>query len=401
MERIPASLRVCALWSIIAVLCGLTFAGCGGLSSFFSGGGDSTPATTNIVVADANNNRVLIYAAPVSTNGSATTVLGQSATNTSASGSDGFSLYYPAGAVADGSGNIWVADFGNCRVVEYTKPFSNGMKAALVLGQTTVDSSTCPSPINDKTIGGPSALRFDSNGNLWVVDYTNSRILEYKPPFASGMAATLVIGQLSMDAGNCTWPGGAGGLCRPWGGIAFDKNGNLWVSDTSNCRVVKYAAPLTSSMSATLVLGQSTLNNSVCDVSATALNSPTGLAFDSSGNLWVADEINDRVLEFTTPLATNMSATLVLGQTGMGVNGCTVTEKGLCQVSGIAFDSSGNLYVTDTPSNRTLVYKPSFSSNMSATTVLGQADMTHALANQGGSVGPNTQRSPSGVTPIP
>jgi len=115
----------------------------------------------------------------------------------------------PAAGPVTGSGHLAVSDWGNHRVLEFVPPFSTGMAASLELGFPAcvgmnsptpfADGWTCPS---DGYFCGPGALAFDSEGNLWVSDAGKNRILEFSPPFSSGMAASLVIGQPDFTSGS-------------------------------------------------------------------------------------------------------------------------------------------------------------------------------------------------------
>ena len=90
---------------------------------------------------------------------------------------------------------------------------------------------------------------------------------------------------------------------------------NLWVVDTGNSRVLEYKTPFSTGEAASLVIGQSSFTSSdFADTNSTGLSYPTGLAFDSGGNLWVADQGNDRVLEYKAPFSTHEAASLVIGQ---------------------------------------------------------------------------------------
>ncbi len=80
--------------------------------------------------------------------------------------------------------------------------------------------------------------------------------------------------------------------------LALDSSGNLYIADATNNRVLYYPAGITT---ATRVYGQpgfttNTGNNG--GVSATSLSYPAGVALDGSGNLFVADDSNNRVLMF-------------------------------------------------------------------------------------------------------
>ncbi len=73
----------------------------------------------------------------------------------------------------------------------------------------------------------------------------------------------------------------------------------MGVVDTGNNRVLEFVAPLFTGMAASLVIGQSSFTSSGSATTQSGLHNPEGLAFDSSGNLWVAENSNNRVLEFT------------------------------------------------------------------------------------------------------
>jgi hypothetical protein len=71
--------------------------------------------------------------------------------------------------------------------------FANGQSATLVIGQKDFTSGTIAT--SQSGLYDPGGTSFDSSGNLWVPDWANNRILEFRTPFANGMVASLVIGQ--------------------------------------------------------------------------------------------------------------------------------------------------------------------------------------------------------------
>ncbi|HEV2468879.1 MAG TPA: NHL repeat-containing protein [Candidatus Sulfotelmatobacter sp.] len=357
------------------------------------GSNNSVAPTKYVAVADSSNNRVLLYSVPVSSGQAADIVLGQtdftsSTGATSASGSN-----YPVKAVADSAGNLWVAECSNNRVVEYKTPFSNGMSASIVLGEPDMNTST--GGTSATTLYCPSGMVFDSQGNLWVSDYDNSRIVEYKAPFTSGMAASIALGQADLNSSTCATSATA--LCYPWEGLAFDGKGNLFVGDYSNCRIVEYQPPFKTGMAASIAIGQADLTSSNCGTSASALNSPLGLAFDANGNLWTGDYTNNRVLEFQAPFTTGMSATVVIGQANFTSSTGSTTASGLWDPYDVSFDNKGNLYVADYDNNRTVMYAGPFTNGMSATTVLGAPDFTTSSCGTTSA----TVCNPNGATAIP
>jgi hypothetical protein len=362
------------------------------------------------------NDRVLIYDAPFSTNQNASVVLGQAdfthGTVNQGVGAGANTLYGPTGVAVDASGNLYVSDGSNCRVLQFVPPFTNNMSAALVFGQSGMAQTSCKQGTG-ATASGLAGLQYaavDSQGDLWVSDSLNARILEYVPPFTSGMAATLAIGQNSTGAVPAT-PCNQGAasptastLCDPVG-IAFDATGNLWTADYLNDRVLEFKKPFTTGMAASLELGQplataftsSASNNG--GLSASTLYESGALMFDSAGDLWVGDGRNSRVLEFVQPFSSGMSATLELGQsaaTPFTTSGWSETQSGMEYPFALSLDTEGDIFVSDFSYNRVMIFEPPFSNGMNATTVLGQASFTADGQNQGGSIGPNTFYSPAG-----
>ncbi|SHO44739.1 putative NHL repeat protein [Nitrosotalea sinensis] len=316
----------------------------------------------------------LNLAAYAFTNGqSATTVIGQSSFTTNDFTPNATRENSPIGLAFDSSGNLWVADDGNNRVLEYTAPFSNGEAATTVIGQPNFTSFAKATTATGEN--GTSGLAFDSSGNLWVADFYNSRVLEYKKPFSNGEAASLVIGQPNFTTNTSALT--ATGLHFP-SSLKFDSSGNLWVVDEYNDRVLEYTAPFSNGEAATTVIGQPNFTTNNCVTTATELCVPYDLAFDSSGNLWVTDQDNKRVIEYTTPLSTGEAATTVIGQPNFTTNTSALTATGFIGPYGIAFDSSGNLWVTDQPGNRALEFLKGtgFTNGEAATTVIGQPSFT-------------------------
>jgi secreted PhoX family phosphatase len=228
---------------------------------------------------------------------------------------------------------IFVSDAGNNRLLIYNAPLSMGKNAGVVLGQAAFDAQAAPIPPTAQSMNLPLGVALDSSGNLYVADSSNCRVLQFSPPFALGQAANFALGQASGATNLTTNVCGVGwaGLSQP-SGMAFDSTGNLWVADGGNNRVLMYPkANLVAGGSATVVLGQADQSGSSCNQGVTTQNPATpktlclglgpfggsggGIAFDSSGNLWVSDTSNSRVLMYPPAnMVTNGAATVELGQ---------------------------------------------------------------------------------------
>jgi DNA-binding beta-propeller fold protein YncE len=244
----------------------------------------------------------------------------------------------------------------------------NGPAASIALGVNSLATATCSSTY-------PTALAAGGCiGDTREMAFDSTGNLYVSDHSVEGIVVfhapftTGMNGYLVLGGQGCSSTQSS--ICQP-DGIAFDSSGNLWVADGSLARVMEFKAPFTAGELASVVIGQADYVSRTCTTSSPAsLCSPKGVAFDSSGNLWVSDYGSDRVLEFKAPFTSGMTASVVIG-TGT----CTApTASSLCGPRGIAFDSSGNLWVADTAYNRILMFAPPYTSGASA--VLGQSDFT-------------------------
>jgi sugar lactone lactonase YvrE len=214
------------------------------------------------------------------------------------------SLLLPNGLALDGSGNLYVADVGDSRVLEYDTPLSSGTTADRVFGQPGFTArATNNGGLNANGLANPAGLALDAAGNLYVADINNNRVLEYNAPLSSSQAAERVFGQTDFSHNDANHGGlGAGSLDAPEA-LALDGWGNLYVSDHGNNRVLEYARPLAAAAdhSADRIFGQPNATSNTANnggVSATSLDRPEGVAVDACGDLYVADFGNNRVLEY-------------------------------------------------------------------------------------------------------
>lgn len=126
--------------------------------------------------------------------------------------------------------------------------------------------------------------------------------------FVGGQAASLVLGQGNFTNRPSTPPTVTtqSVLAVPQG-VAFDSRGDLWVAEEANNRVLEFSCTATASCvngnEAVLVIGQSNFTTYAGATTQNGFIYPVGLAFDSSGNLWVADKGNSRVLEFASTMS--------------------------------------------------------------------------------------------------
>ena len=364
---------------------------------------------------------------------------------------EGREFYAPQAVALDNSVSpprIYVSDYVNNRVLAWANAatFTSGQPANLAIGQpdllTTFQEG--PSSVAQKTstyttgLTRPSGIAVDQSGNLYVADAGNNRVLRYPKPFAqTGQfpEPDLWIGQTSVAAYGPNYPSGtstptAQGLFLSNGSnvltssLAFDSSGNLWVLDTGNLRVLRFNAASLSAggggVSADIVLGQPGFTSNSPALSSTAAASylvltqfvnPSTIAFDSSGNLYVGDL--QRVLVFTGPNFTNgMSAsTHILGIFPTGYTYPTtpaavqalLDQATIYSPTGLFFLSGGaGMGVVDAAYNRIMIF-PVFASwpaggPPSATTILGQPNTCTQSQNQTCKAPNNGNAQPSSST---
>ncbi len=316
----------------------------------------ATDSSGDLYISDESNNRVLYYPSGSTT---ATRVYGQSGSFTSTTANNGgvsaTSLNGPWGMVLDSSGNLYIADTGNNRVLYYP---AGSTTATRVYGQAGSFTSTTANNggVSATSLAGSEEIALDSYGNLYASDYHNNRVLYYP---AGSTTATRVYGQAGSFTSATANNGGvsATSINGP-DGVTLDKSGGLYVGDYGNNRVLYYPS---GSTTATRVYGQAdsftstTANNG--GISATSLNGPQAVSLDCNNNLYVVDDGNNRVLYYPIDSTT---ATHVYGQAGSfssnTANNGGVSASSFNDAEGLTMDSNGNLYVADSSNNRVLMF---------------------------------------------
>ena len=335
--------------------------------------GVAVDANGNVYIADDVNNRVLEYDNPVATDTIADRVFGQPDFTSNAAENNGgvsaSSLSLPTGVALDAVGNLYVADYQNNRVLEYDTPLTTDTVADRVFGQPAFTSRRANNGgISASTLFWPVGVAVDSLGNLYIGDYYNHRVLQYDTPLTSDTVADRVFGQGGSFTTRICNSGGAtaSSLCFFGGGVvAVDLTGNLYVADAVNNRVLVYNTPITGDTVADVVFGQggsfTTRIENNGGTSASGLFHPEGIAVDAEGNVYISETNNNRVLKYATPLTTDTVADEVFGQHG-SFNTNIPNNGGISAGSlkapriGLAVDAGGNLYVADAINNRVLRY---------------------------------------------
>jgi sugar lactone lactonase YvrE len=261
---------------------------------------------TKLLVSDSSNNRVLVWNTTPTVNGQpADLVLGQPDFTTKTNGNSASSMYGPTGVWTDGT-RLIVSDRFNNRVLIWNSfPTMNGALADVVLGAATFNTTPFVMPPTASSMRNPYGVTFDGT-RLYVADQSNNRVLVWNAiPTANNAPADQVLGQGSFDASfnndGAPYPQvNAIGMVTP-SDVAVDACGAVYICDDTNGRVMVFTHhPTGNGPTADAVLGKPDLTtepNQSVPISDRWMGSCRGLA-TSGADLYVSDLLNNRVLRF-------------------------------------------------------------------------------------------------------
>jgi sugar lactone lactonase YvrE len=242
-----------------------------------------------------------------------------------------------SGIAAARDGNLYVADGGNHSIRKIT---ATGLVTTLA-GNFRVDNP----PGSKDGIGtaalfnNPKGIATDRNGNLYVTDTANNNIRRIT---LAGLVTT--IAGTAGHTGSADGTGAAARFNQPTG-IAVDKAGNLYVTDTGNQTIRK----ITPDGKVSTLAGTALVAGSADGTGPAAVfNGPTGIAVDRAGNLYVTDTFNNTIRKIT---AAGVVTTLAGNERHFGAAGSSdgIGTAALFNAPrGIAIDRAGLVYVADT-----------------------------------------------------
>jgi gliding motility-associated-like protein len=224
----------------------------------------------------------------------------------------------PIGFFIDDAGNIYVADAHNNRIQKWAPGAANGITVA---GDFAAGAAA-------NQLSNPTCVLLDANGNIYVGDQGNDRIQQFAPGSLVGV---------TVAGGN-----GTGSAANQFYGIqkiAMDGGGNIYVADFGNNRVQRFPAGSTSATNGVTIAG-----GHGAGTAANQFDFPDGLYVDTQGNVYVTDEINERVQEWA-PGST-------AGVTVAGGNGQGAGINQFDQPRGIYVDGEGAIYIADSFNDR-------------------------------------------------
>ena len=317
-----------------------TYAGDGGAATSASldkPAGVVLDAAGNLYVADQANNRIR----KVNFNGISLSVVGNGYKTYAGDGgaATNASLNGPFGVTFDAFGNTYIADTGNNRI---RKVDTYGI-IITVAGNGISTFAGDGGAATSASLAGPTGVTFDAFGNMYIADTANDRIRKVD---TNGIITTVVGNGIFGFSGDGAAATNAS-LYLPYGG-AFDASGNLYIPDEQNNRIRK----VDTNGIITTVAGNGNHGCSGDNGAATnaSLFNPKGVALDASGNLYISDWINNRIRKVdTNGIITTVAGN---GNNGYSGDGGAATNASLNEPLGIAFDTAGNMYIADWQNNR-------------------------------------------------
>ncbi len=300
--------------------------GTGSAARFHYPEGVAVDAGGNVYVADTGN-----YTIRKVTPGGVVSTLAGLAGNSGSSDGTGSAARFdqPRSVAVDAGGNVYVADSANQTIRKVTP---GGVVTTLAGGAYSSGS-------ND---GTGSAARFDysqgvavdAGGNLYVADTSNHTIRKVTP----GGVVTTLAGRVGYS-GSSNGTGSAARFYRPYG-VAVDAGGSIYVGDTWNDTIRK----VTPGGVVTTLAGAGHAGSSDGTGSAAGFRWPYGITVDAGGNVYVADNQNYTIRK-VTPAGV---VTTLAGLAGTsGSNDGTGSAARFYNPTGVAVNSGGNVYVAD------------------------------------------------------
>ena|GEM_PF-1919213 len=275
--------------------------------------GVAVDASGNVYVADTRNHTVR----KVTASGVVTTLAGLVGSLGSADGTgSGARFSLPTGVAVDGSGNVYVADQYNHTIRKVTPSGVVTTLAGLPGSSGRADGTG-----SEARFSSPGAVAVSGSGIVYVADQFNYAIRKVT---ASGVVTTLV-----------------GLLEGPPVGVAVDGSGNVYVADAQHHTIRKVTAAGVVTTLAGLAVSPGSVDGTG---SGARFRSPTGLAVDGTGSVYVADSGNSSIRKVTA--SGEVTTVAGLAETWGNADG-TGSAARFYHPSGVAVDGFGNVYVAD------------------------------------------------------
>ena len=277
-------------------------------------------------------------------------------------------FYYPYGIVSDTNDILYVVDNGANTVRKIT-PGSWAVKT--IAGMAGVAGSQDAANLSSQ-FNSPYGITMDVSNDLYVADSGNNSIRKITPSGANWVVTTIA-GVSGSGGGSSDGTNGAASFYSP-SGIALDAAGNLYVAD-AGFSTIRRISPAGTNWVTTTIAGTASIFPGFADGTNgnAEFANPSAITVDTAGNLYVADTGNG-VIRKIAPIGTNWVTTTIAGTAGAaGSSDGTNGNAQFFQPGGIVADAAGNLFVSDSQ-NGTLRKVAQAGTNWVTTTLAGTPD---------------------------
>jgi sugar lactone lactonase YvrE len=261
-------------------------------------------------------------------------------------------ISYPTAVFKDSAGNLYVASGSLGNAVYRIDP--SGLLTT-VAGMGTEGFSGDGGPATTAELNFPEGLFVDGAGNIFIADSLNDRIREVVA--ATGNIQT-VAGNGSSGFSGDGGPATAAALNEPQG-VFVDASGNIFIAETDRIREVVAATGNIRTVAGGVTAG---FSGDGGPATSAALDGPTSVYVDRSGNIFIADMWNNRIREVVAATGNiqtvagsgpygfdpNFGVPVCAGYTG---DGGAATSAHLCQPTGVYVDGAGSIFIADSTNN--------------------------------------------------
>ena len=341
--------------------------------------GVAVDSAGNVFATDQDNNLVV----KISPTGIITVVAGNNIAGFSGDGgpATSASLNFPFGVAVDGVGNLYIADRNNARI----RKVSPDGTITTVAGNGRYGFSGDGGPAANASFWDPDGIALDPAGNLYVADQGNHRIRKIGP---GGIVTTVAgSGPIGLEGGGFSGDGepATNALLNEPFGVAVDGGGNLYIADQNNNRVRKVSpAGIITTVAGNGVPGYSGDGG---PATSAALVAPEGVAIDAAGNLYIATNVWVRKVSPGRIISTFAGS----GQIGFSGDGGPAVSASLNFPYAVTSDVSGNVYIADTQNAR--LRKVSLGGSITTIAGIGYAN----FSGDGGAATTASLSRPSGL----
>jgi sugar lactone lactonase YvrE len=305
-------------------------------------------ASGDMYIADTSNCRIRMV---TKSTGIITTVAGDGSIWYRGDGGPATSagLGYPRGVAVDASGNIYIADTSNYCIRLVTR--STGI-ITTVAGDGTAGYRGDGGPATSASLYDPWDIAVGASGDMYIADFYNNRI---RMVTRSTGIITTVAGDGTIGYKGDGGPATSAGLYYPYG-VAVDASGNIYIADNHNHRI-RLVTKSTGIITTVAGNGTAGYRGDGGPATSAGLYYPQGIAVDASGNIYIPDYYANRIRLVTrsTGIITAVAGDGAFGYKG---DGGQATSASLTTPSSIAVDASGNMYIADTGNNRIRLVTP-------------------------------------------